>query len=192
MGDTSMVEAAWGEQWEERGDTWYRFQVLLPSGNNPAYPGRFTNEGQISSGSGWDMFAEWHAPYGDGASCASMNGDFVGTNGSNQLLLRVGGGYECSPTYVYSHDSTPLQYDHWYDIVVHFTYSADPNVGFYEWYVDGRLIGSGHTPTIWQYRNGALAGWRYQVGLYRGHVDWTDTVYIDGAVAGPTRTSVGG
>jgi hypothetical protein len=195
MGDASVVEAPWEASWTKSGDVWYHLEFLLPSGSDARYPGKFTTEWTTPiAGQGWDMFAEWHAPNGSGASCTNMHGQYLGLAGYenfNHLMLKVWGGDECSPVLATSTDPLALQYDHWYDAVVHYTYSIDPNVGFFEWWLDGRLIGSKHTPTVWRWKDGSIHGTRYQVGLYRGaDPGWSDTVYVDGVKVGSTQVSV--
>jgi polysaccharide lyase-like protein len=191
-GDASYVQTGsnYNTPWLSNGaDTWYHERVLFPSGTNAAFPGKFTPN-PISSG--WNMTMEWHSAAGAGYS------SYVGVWGSPCLLLRLAGGTMPTQTYKWIHltDSAgkdvPLQYDHWYDISVHFKLSADPSIGAYEWWVDGSLASSGSFPTLTKRTDGSVPGLMFQAGHYRGTASWTDTVYIDSVQAGPTRASVGG
>lgn len=172
-------------------DTWFRMQVAFPDGTNPAFPGRFTHS-VISSG--WDMFMEWHSAPGAGYST------YVGVWGSSPpcLMLRVAGGNAASQTMEWIHERAggvdkPLQYNHWYDILVHQVLSDSASAGYIEWWVDGVQQYAAHVPTISRTSSGTVPGLSLQTGLYRGpsRTD-TDTIYVDGVQAGPTRASVGG
>jgi hypothetical protein len=161
-------------------------QVAFPNGTDLRFPGKFTHS-VISSG--WDMFLEWHSAPGAGYS------SYVGVWGSDPpvLMLRPAGGNVSSQTLGWIRDTQPLQFNHWYDIVVHQVFSADPSTGLIEWWVDGRLLYSAHVPTLTRRTDGTTPPVSLQAGLYRGpsRVD-TDTIYVDGVRAGPTRASVGG
>lgn len=191
-GDASTVAGAYGNRWERLGsDTWYRTQLLLPSGTNPAYPGKFTinaSHGQR----GWNMFMEWHNP--PCTDCpGNYNSSYVGVaSGRPRLAFRVSGGNALRPSYRTSISKHPLRYDHWYDVVVRFVYSAKRTLGRYEVWVDRKRLFAGRAPTVYRMPDGRVRGNRFQVGHYRGTTDWTDTVYVDGVRVGPTRASVGG
>jgi len=184
-GDVSFVEQNTydGLSWQKQGDVWHRFQVLLPSGSNPAFPGSFTVN------PGWDMFLEWHSP-----SCAPGSGSstFVGVYRSNHLMLRVAGGDSTSQPEAWVENPAPLLYNHWYDILLRINYSDNPTVGYYEWWVDGQQIASGHTPTAYRCADGLIHGNRLSAGHYRRTVTYPDTIYLDGVTVGATRSSVGG
>jgi len=187
-GDASFVEEDTydGLSWQMQGDVWHRFQVLLPSGSNPNFSGSFTVN------PGWDMFLEWHNPPCPSGCSGGYGSSYVGVYRDNHLALQVAGGSGASPTLLMAKDSNPLLYDHWYDILVRFVYSDDPHAGWYEWWVDGELISSGYTPTVYRLPDGQIHGNRLSAGHYRRTVAYQDTVYLDGVIVGPTRSSVGG
>jgi hypothetical protein len=193
-GDASMVNQLYGNTWEQnRADTWYRAQFLLPSGTDPRYPGVF-RVNQSPGQAGWNMFIEWHNP-----PCSSCPGTYTSSefglaqyHPEGKLGMRVSGGDATNPSTVVLVDSAPLLWDHWYDVLVHFVYSPDPNVGLYELWVDGRLVFSGRAATIYRSPDGVIRSNRLQVGHYRGTTDWTDTVYVDGVRVGSSRSSLGG
>lgn len=168
---------------QQGADTWFRMQVLFPDGTDASYPGTFTPQGASSA---WDMVEEWHQ--------YNMYSTYVGVCGwcnPVTLILRPSGGSGAAPTQEWI-EKVPLQYNHWYDILVHQTFYPDSR-GYIEWYVDGTLQYAANVPTLSIAADGSIPGASHQVGLYRGpsRTD-TDTVYIDGVVDGPTRASVGG
>jgi hypothetical protein len=185
-GDASYVETgSFGLPWENDGaDAWFGMAVLLPSGANPAFPGKFTS----SPSSGWNMFMEWHISPGVGGSSP-----YVGvrnSNGAPRLVLRLVGGPEANPQTQWVDDPTPLQYDHWYDISVRMKWSPNPAIGYAEWWVDGVRKFADSFPTLYSRNDGTASSVMFDAGHYRGTQAWTDTVYFDGVRVGPTRSSV--
>jgi hypothetical protein len=188
-GDASFLWAGgnYNLPWLAKGaDTWFRMQVAFPDGTNAAFPGKFVHS-MISSG--WDTFMEWHSAPSAGYST------MVGVWGSDppRLQLRPVGGVMPSQTFAYIRDPNALQYNHWYDIVVHQVFSEDPSVGYIEWWVDGVQKYAAHFPTLTRRTDGSVPGVSLQAGLYRGP-SRTDmgTIYIDGVKAGTTLASVSG
>jgi hypothetical protein len=187
--------------------TWFRMQVLFPDGTNPAYPGVF----HVAPGpSGWDYIEEWHSCVQGIQNCAcaagystsvQVHGGSTGATGSdpNTLSFVPIGGDASSQTWTWLYQTNgtgsriPLKYNHWYDILVHLVFGTTSQAGLAEWWVDGVLQSSVQVPTISYCANGAVPGVSHEVGLYRGPSEtYTDTVYVDGVVDGPTRASVGG
>jgi hypothetical protein len=190
----------------ERGeDAWYHSRIRFPSG---IYVPR--------SGS-WNMVQEWHeSRYGSTAtSCptypsanvgvqADPSSDPLHNQGQNpRLVFEFRGGHVNSdgtgiennfvvPERDASGSVKPLQYDHWYDVVVHYKWEPDTS-GQFEWYVDGVL----------QYRNLAIAtmhvfcdGTSYPdtFGIYNYQRDdgaWPSGVDFRSMAIGPTVASVG-
>ena len=185
-GDASYVETgSFGLPWEnDGGDAWFSMSVLLPSGSNPSYPGKFTP----SPSSGWNMFMEWHISPGVAGSSP-----YVGvrnSGGAPRLVMRLVGGPEGSPDTRWIDDPAALQFDHWYDIQVHMRWSPDPSVGYAEWWVDGTRLFAGSFATLYRRSGGGASSVMFDAGHYRGTQSWTDTVYFDGVKVGPTRSSV--
>jgi hypothetical protein len=182
--------------WEVIGaDTWHRMRILLPSGNTPAYPGKFT----VNPPGGWNSFMEWHNRTDAATGWPNVPGSYLSpyigmhnnANGTASFVFRAAGGTPQNPVLKEFYSPAPYQPDRWYDMLVHFVVSDDPAVGYYEWYVDGQLVVAGHGPTGYRLSNGS-SGALFEVGHYRGLTTTADTVYIAGVVAGPTRSSVGG
>jgi hypothetical protein len=188
-GDASFLWAGgnYNLPWLAKGsDTWFRMQVAFPDGTNAAFPGKFVHSVMSS---GWDIFMEWHAAPSAGYSTT------VGVWGSDppRLMLRPVGGAMPSQTFAWIRDTNALQYNHWYDIVVHQVFSDDPNVGYIEWYVDGVQKYAAHFPTLTRRTDGTVPAVSLQAGLYRGPSrSDMGTIYIDGVRAGTTRAAVGG
>lgn len=182
--------------WEVIGaNTWHRMRILLPSGTNPAFPGKFT----VNKPGGWNIFVEWHnrtdAASGWPNVPDSYLSPYIGIHnngkGTPRFVFRTAGGTPRNPVLKEFYHPSAYQPDRWYDMLVHFIVSDDPSVGFFEWYVDGRLIVSGHAPTGYRLADGS-SGALFEVGHYRAFTTTPDTVYIASVMAGPTRASVGG
>lgn len=197
-GDMAYLDHLQDRPWEQEGaNTWYRFRYAFPSGTKRAFPGSF-RPNQTSSG--WNMILEWHEP----ACCEASPYIGVRFSGRGVLMLRWVGGPENASTWVLAYDRRPLQYDHWYDMLVHVRWSADATKGFVEWWADGRKVfptANGRDaygrplparfPTLWSVDGVPRAPW-LEWGHYRGRAgaDWVDTTYGDGFRIGPTRASV--
>jgi hypothetical protein len=72
-----------------------------------------------------------------------------------------------------------LQYDHWYDIVLHVKWSTDPSVGYTELWVDGQQklpLTQGQTMA-----DVADASVYWKQGFYRSAFSGLNTVYHDAA-----------
>jgi polysaccharide lyase-like protein len=193
-GDGSYVQqGSFDLPWENAGaDVWHHMNLLLPSGNDPRYPGRFKGYVLGTPMGGWNDFMEWHNRPGFGRGSS-----FVGTqaldDGSHILLLRIWGGTEPDGVQVRV-EGPRITFDHWYDILVRQRWSSDPAVGYVEWWVDGTRRWAGNAATLWRDTDGSNGGGDggvlFEVGHYRYSADWTDTVYVDGVKVGPTRDSV--
>src|SRR6266550_2682343 len=52
----------------------------------------------------------------------------------------------------------PLQYNHWYDILVYQVFDPDPSVGYIQWWVDGTKRFDGNFPTLTGAQDGYVPG----------------------------------
>jgi hypothetical protein len=189
--------------YDEKGeDTWYRWRVRFPSG---AYVPRTGD---------WNINVEWHeSRYGSTASnCPTYTSPYFGVGadgstssaGTNPRLIfhfrsgvvnSTGTGIENDfviPQRNSSGTVMPLQWDHWYDVAVHYKWEPD-NTGVFEWYVDGQL----------QYRNLGIktmhvfcdgTSYPYTFGMYnyqRNDGAWASGVDFQQMDIGPTAASVG-
>jgi Polysaccharide lyase len=192
----------------EGSERWYRSHVYFPADFRP------------SPDNSWNWVVQWHN-WPNGPCCSNLALYVDTRDGRDALTLRVmGGGDRAHPAedndiitgrnpagHVDSFVGDPhLQRQHWYDSVVHVRWSADPTKGLVEWWLDGRLILSRATSTLYWYRDdnsatpGATAGpgqAYYMEGYYRpavlpdGRPDTTTaSVYFDDAQIGPTAASV--
>jgi polysaccharide lyase-like protein len=195
----------------EGSERWYRTLVYFPSDFHPA------------QNTDWNWVAEWHN-WPNGPCCANLavtvDTDPDRGPGERLSLRAMGGGDRAHPmegdldandnpaAHVdrYVGDKS-LRRDHWYELVTHVKWSADPHQGLLEWWVDGRQIVSTQTSTLYWYadNNENIDGETpgpgqayYMEGYYRptkltnGEPDTSSaTVYHDGARIGPTRGSVG-
>ena len=196
----------------EGSERWYRTSVYFPSDFRP------------SPDSTWNWVVQWHN-WPDGPCCPNLAIAVDSSGGAEKLSLRVmGGGNAANP--IENDDviteTNPAGYlewfvgdralkrDHWYSSLVHVKWSADPDQGLVEWWLDGRRVVSRAAPTLYWYadnnsgRGGSTPGpgqAYYMEGYYRpdrlpdnaddGRVDTSSaTVYFDGAQIGATASAV--
>jgi hypothetical protein len=171
-------------------DTWYRVRMKLPSNAYAPTTGQ------------WNWLVEWHDDahtqgYGANSTALGIFTDYPtvsGAVGQNpRLALRLAGGKSASPTYrAIELPSNSLQYDHWYDLVFHFVWHTDSNIGYVQWWVDGNKWADLHFPTLFVNPDGTQSYNLY--GLYNYHLaaPWTSEVDYDSAAIGPSLSSVGG
>lgn len=210
----------YGNSWAQTGATsWFRMVFLLPNGTNPTYPGHFNPQAPDGLGSTWRILMEWHIADGElaahGGSTAPSS-TIIGIAGSSHggpcLLLRpVGGPYgqnhiyyiketNATQTKVNSGDGNefggiqPLQYNHWYDILVYQEFNVSDSVGYLEWWVDGNKRFADNVATLVGAQDGFVPGVGYEGGLYRSFTsgEANETIYIASMVSGTTAASVGG
>jgi polysaccharide lyase-like protein len=121
-------------------------------------------------------------------------------NGSvgSQIGMRVWGGDNNTPAQpnrsrpVWVYAGQALRVNHWYDFKVHVRWSPDANVGFVEWWLDGKLIYSQKTPTLWRHPDGSVGRVNFELVNYRPHLGTDSTIYFDDIRLGLTAASVGG
>ena len=195
----------------EGSERWYRTLVYFPADFRPA------------KNTDWNWIVEWHN-WPNGPCCANLavtiDTDPDRGPGERLSLRSMGGGNRAHPMEgdLDAHDNPAahvdnyvgdqsLRREHWYELVTHVKWSADPDKGLLEWWVDGRQVVSTHTSTLYWYadNNENLPGQTpgpgqayYMEGYYRptkllsGAPDLSSaTVFHDGAKIGPTRDSVG-
>jgi hypothetical protein len=168
-------------------DTWYAAKVKFPTGY------------QATTGQ-WNWFMEWHVDdatstySGAYSSALGVYTDYPVTPypGLNpRLAFRVMGGSVTSPQqYVFTMPSNSLRLGSWYDILVHFVWSPDSNVGLAELWLDGQLLVSTHFPTLYRHPTGATSFNYFGLYNYRPKVSWDASIHFDRVRIGPTRGSV--
>jgi Polysaccharide lyase len=177
----------------------------------------------------WNWVAEWHN-WPNSVCCANLalTVDTKRARGRRRgrglpretLSLRVmGGGDRRHPVDVYGGDATRdpevrtrwfvgdgvLDRGHWYDVLLHVRWCHLARCGLVEWWLDGRLVTSVRTPTLYFYRDNregdrfltpgpGQAYWMlgyYRPRKRRGRLDMrVATVMHAGPRRGPTRESV--
>lgn len=186
-------------------ETWYRFKLRLPADYQPT-PGSQntlfsfhidgTTEGDARS-IGQSAYSPALEVQSDGFSATTCPGSpyLCTTAGSNpRLMLRVTGGDTRSPdsdnVKYFQMPSNSLLRDHWYDIVLHFYWSASR--GHVGWWVDGQKIVDVDTPTLYA-RTDGTSSFATTIGFYnyRLWATWPFSLDFDEAVWGPTSASVG-
>jgi hypothetical protein len=127
----------------------------------------------------WNTFTDWHNP----GSCDSNVGLGIdNTSGTPQMFfedLSFAAGSCHTVTSWQPKVEWPLQYDHWYDIVLHVKWSTDPSVGYTELWVDGQQklpLTQGQTMA-----DVADASVYWKQGFYRSAFSGLNTVYHDAA-----------
>jgi hypothetical protein len=104
----------------------------------------------------------------------------------------MGGSVTSPKQRVFTLPANSLRRGWWYDILVHFVWSADPSVGLAELWIDGRRTGSAHFPTLYRHPSGATSFNYFGLYNYRPKASWDASIHFDRVRIGPTRASVVG
>ena len=182
--------AQYGQHTSNGESTWYRARVRFPGG------GAF-----VPVVGDWNMVEEWHTQFGCGALSSFVGVRGSGSNSSQpatsaQLVFALRGGSPLSGSCPNASNeirvplNAPLQYDHWYDIVVHFVWK--PSGGSVQWYVDGQLAYENtNFPTLLtsggQVDQPGFGVYNYRQDLFSG----SSEVDFDQSLVGPTASSIG-
>lgn len=173
-------------------DVWHRFGILIPSGNNPDYPGTFVRS---TPGSGWDVLWELHdrtdgaSGYVQGQTPGSYGSTMVSVQGTATDLrwqVRMAGNTLPNPVNTFFALPETVQRDRWYIHDVRVKHGQTSATGFAEWWVDGVKRWEQACPTAFVGADGK-SGERLQAGIYRGVFSGTTTVYLDGVVVSSAR-----
>jgi hypothetical protein len=190
---------------------WFRAMVYFPTTFVPA---RNTD---------WNWVIEWHN-WPDGPCCdnLALTVDTQRSRGRGaRLSLRSEGGgnprwpvdrYSADPRINHTTHETyivgdrHLRLGHWYDILLHVVWDYRPKYGLLQWWLDGKLITSRHTSTLFYYAdaNPDRAGGQpgpgrtyLEIGYYRPSTlldgaidDSVMSVYLADVKIGATRSSV--
>jgi hypothetical protein len=135
----------------------------------------------------YNWLVEWHEqmnPY------TGIDSNALGVNGNRQLFIQLSGGDVSGHQYTHHTDSQSLEVGRWYQLVWHAKWSPDPNVGLFELWLDGRLVGSWRRGTL--LRSGGNVD-ELAFGLYNYHPPVGVPVSVDfrRTALGPTRQSIG-
>jgi hypothetical protein len=115
-----------------------------------------------------------------------------------RMFVRLQGGPDSAlqMRYVYenglgtsSSPGVPLQYDHWYPLLIHVLLS--PTAGIFEWFEGSTTIYSNlDLPTLYTRANGSISYTSLTLDNYRLHATWNSTIYMGPLAVGPTEESV--
>jgi hypothetical protein len=166
--------------------TWYRVRVRFPSGR------------YFASVGDWNILEEWHTS----GACGAVS-PFFGVRGSGSagqiatsaqlvFVLRGGNCANLTEIRVPYGPAGSLQYDHWYDIVVHYVWKQSG--GTIEWYVDNQLAYQNtNFPTLMTTSSGGADQPGYGIYNYRLRDGFSGAseVDFDQTLIGPTAASIG-
>jgi hypothetical protein len=194
------------QYWDQQPyEIWLRTSVLFPSAATISSSG-LNGESPFAPTTGeWNWFLEFHNDSNPLPACAKESANVsldVKTDGAVQngvvgtdnarLALRIMGGNDCAPNIVWV-DGPPLQWDHWYEILLHIKW--DPRRGVVEWFVDdfSNLYYSNlKIPTLFTRPKGYVSPsyTSLTVPNYRLHAPWNSTIYLGPLAVGSTKNAV--
>ena len=186
-------------------EIWLRTAVMFPSASTISANGA-TGEAPFAPTTGeWNWFLEFHNDSNPMPSCAKEYANIsldvktddppqsgvVGTK-NVRIALRIMGGNSCAPNIVWV-DGPPLQWDHWYDLLLHIKW--DPKAGIAEWYLDNSSVpfySNRKIPTLFTRPKGYVSPsyTSLTVPNYRLHAPWSSTIYVGPLAVGSTQSSV--
>jgi hypothetical protein len=163
-----------GQEW------YYAWSTLFPAAGNPL--------GFWPSAANWNVFTDWHNPGG----CNSNIQLGINATGALPYLYFEDDNYasgNCSsPSSMLYTNLGNLQYDRWYDFVVHVKWSRSASVGFVELWLNGVKV----VPLTYRQTMADVAGasvyWKQ--GFYRSAFGGLNTAYHDNARRGDTLAAV--
>jgi hypothetical protein len=169
---------------------WVHFRIMFPSGYRPTR-GEWNIFHEFHNDSRYQPFAESGQISEEFPEIALYVTDYSGHH--PHLMYRVRGGQDCRCDMSRGTDrSDPrrLRRSHWYDVLLHITWSSDPTVGRFVWWLDGRRVALLRRATLWQRPDGVDDHVALELNNYRLHASWDATVYYSQIRVGSTRASV--
>jgi hypothetical protein len=186
-------------------EIWLRTSVMFPSASTISASGA-TGEAPFAPTTGeWNWFLEFHNDSNPMPSCAKeyanvaltvktddpVQSGVVGTK-NVRMSMRIGGGNDCAPSIVWV-DGPPLQWDHWYELLLHIKW--DPKGGIVKWYLDNSSVpfySNRKIPTLFTRPKGYVSPsyTSLTVPNYRLHASWSSTIYVGPLAVGSTQSSV--
>jgi hypothetical protein len=186
-------------------EIWLRTSVLFPSAATISSSG-LGGEAPFAPTTGeWNWFLEFHNDSSPMPACAKEFANISldvktddpivsgGVGAQNaRMAMRIMGGNDCDPNIVWV-DGPPLQWDHWYEMLLHITW--DPRRGIVEWYLDdfsAPYYSNPKIPTLFTRPKGYVSPsyTTLTVPNYRLHAPWNSTIFVGPLVVGSTRKSV--
>jgi hypothetical protein len=159
--------------------TWYGWSTYFPRSLHPTLGERTTN-----------IFTQWHQTKLERPTCAPPVTFHLGTESRTPTLrLRLRGGRELS-TCVYESmgnwDFGKVEYNRWYDFVVHVRWSSDPDDGFIEVWLNGENV----VPRMTAATLIPGAGVYLKQGYYRTESRKKSVIFHDAMRRGSSRAAV--
>jgi hypothetical protein len=159
--------------------------------------------GPVPSCGGWNWLVVWHVDYtsqtnGVGSIVSPALGIFTNSVldcSAPRLVMRFAGGTTTNPVYQ-SFGAGALTFGHWYELLWHYRWNTSNSAGLEEFWVDGNLVVSKPTATLFTRTDGSSSTNAF--GLYNYHYvsptlgDHASETDFDDVAIGPTRASVGG
>ena len=176
-------------------ETWEHFRILFRS-NGDSYkpaPGNWNWLVQHHNDNGYQPFlnrGDIRPERPELAWGVDTRSKLPGGRQGEQLFMVIRGGDDRHSDELESwvYPDSALRYDHWYDMLVHIIWSDQR--GAVEWWLDGRLICSQQTATLWRRPNGATDHVNFEFSNYRVHAAWSSTVYFSKVKIGSSREAV--
>lgn len=194
------------QYWEQQPyEIWLRTSVLFPSAAIISSSG-VNGESPFAPTTGeWNWFLEFHNDSNPVPACAKefanasldvktdgpIQNGVAGTNNVH-MALRIMGGNDCAPNIEWV-DGPPLQWDHWYEILLHIKWDA--RRGIVEWYLDNfssPYYSNLKIPTLFTRPKGYVSPsyTSLTVPNYRLHAPWSSTIYLGPLAVGSTKDAV--
>lgn len=185
-------------------DSWYRLRIRFPAGYQ-ATPGTQNTVFEFHVDDKSIADAKAHGYTGAYSLVVGVQGQgvvgtlcpgspmFCATPGSSpRLFMQIpGGSYATYPPDFFPLPLGSLILDHWYDVVLHVSWSATS--GWVQWWLDGALVLDVHTPTLYTRIDGTLSyGENIDLLDYRLWASFASSIDFDELYVGPTQASVGG
>lgn len=186
-------------------EIWLRTSALFPSAATISTVGAKGEQPYQPTTGEWNWFLEFHNDSNPVPSCAREFAnvalkvktddpvqDGVPGTKSVRTALRILGGNDCSPNVAWV-DGPPLEWDHWYEILLHVQWH--PYRGIVEWYLDDLktpYYSNRSIPTLFTRPAGYVSPsyTSLTVPNYRLHAPWDSTIYLGPLVVGSTKLSV--
>jgi hypothetical protein len=195
-----------GEAWNHAPyEIWLRTSIMFPSATTISASGAEGEQPYQPTTGEWNWILEFHNDSSPQPACAREFANVAltvktddpvasGAPGTKNVrtAVRIMGGNDCAPTIEWV-DGPPLQWDHWYEILLHIKWNTKS--GIFEWYLDEfskPYYSSKKIPTLYIRPKGYLSPSYTTLTLanYRLHAPWNSTIYLGPLAVGSTRAAV--
>jgi hypothetical protein len=190
---------SWGAFSAHAGEeNWVHLRVMFPSTGDSFHPtrGEYNWIFQYHQDNRYEPFMKSGAikiEYPELCWGVTTVGKLPNGERGTELLMRIEGGDDRTWSRDAEHwiyTNSPLEYDHWYDMMAHVIWAADPARGLVEWWVDGKLVYTGHAANLWRRPDNTLDQPYFMLSNYRVHSELPSTIYFSRLKIGPSHDSV--